>query len=75
MIVAGHNDTHPPATWVVGLRFALKLTLLSRTPGQCRRASTMKLTDFSGFEPLNSLKEKMGIPRDSFGSFNLTLDF
>ena len=36
---------------------------------------TMKLTDFSGFEPLNSLKEKMGIPRDSFGSFNLTLDF
>ena len=34
----------------------------------------MKLTDFSGFEPLNSLKEKMGIPRDTFGNLTVLID-
>jgi hypothetical protein len=34
----------------------------------------MKLTDFAVFEPLNSLKEKMGIPRDAFGSLTVVID-
>jgi hypothetical protein len=34
----------------------------------------MKLTDFRHFEPLNSLKEKMGIPRDSFGSLTVMIE-
>ena len=34
----------------------------------------MKLTDFSGFEPLNSLKEKMGISRDVFGDLTVLID-
>jgi hypothetical protein len=34
----------------------------------------MKLTDFSGFEPLNSLKDKMGIPRDSFGDLTVMIE-
>ncbi|WP_202899202.1 hypothetical protein [Methylocapsa aurea] len=29
----------------------------------------MKLPNFTNFEPLNQLKDQMGIPRDSYGSF------
>jgi hypothetical protein len=29
----------------------------------------MKLPDFTQFEPLNNLKDQMGIPRDQYGSF------
>jgi hypothetical protein len=34
----------------------------------------MKLTDFRNFELLNSLKERMGIPRDVFGDLTVLVD-
>lgn len=34
----------------------------------------MKLTDFAGFEPLNILKEKMGIPKGVFGDLTVLVD-
>jgi hypothetical protein len=34
----------------------------------------MKLTDFYGFKPLNDLKEKMGVARDSFGNLTVLID-
>jgi hypothetical protein len=34
----------------------------------------VNLPDFSQFEPLNTLKEQMGIPRDHYGAFP-QLDF
>src|SRR6516162_2310841 len=34
----------------------------------------MKLTDFRNFELLNSLKERMGIPRDVFGELTVLVD-
>ena len=33
----------------------------------------MNLPDFSQFEPLNTLKEQMGIPRDHYGAFPQTI--
>ena len=32
----------------------------------------MNLPDFTQFEPLNRLKEQMGIPRDHYGAFPQT---
>jgi hypothetical protein len=34
----------------------------------------MKLTDFAGFEPLNALKDKMGIPREALGDLTVSVD-
>lgn len=34
----------------------------------------MKLIDFFNFEPLNRIKDEMGIPRDAYGSFTISLD-
>jgi hypothetical protein len=34
----------------------------------------MKLIDFFNFEPLNRVKDEMGIPRDVYGSFTIALD-